>query len=275
MKIFITGKNGFVGKNLIEYYNNTKNIIKGYSHKKLLDGNFNKLHLHNELNNFEPDVIINCAALVKETDKKKLYNSNVAFLESLLDYIVLNKKIKFIQIGSTKEDNQPRDNYIVTKQISTALCIHYSYAYNINSVICKAPILYGKYDHDESFINLLIKSFKQNKPLVVKNDCNDFLHVLDFVEGIDKLVHYKTFDQGEVVYFIAGDTISNSNLIKKFSALTSNTKPPITKSIENYYDIENKNIIDKKAYIKYKWQPKINLNEGLKLLLNYYDKQTK
>lgn len=274
MKIFITGKNGFVGKNLIEYYNNTKNTIKGYSHKKLLDGNFDELHLHNELDNFQPDVIVNCAALVKETDKKKLYNSNVEFLQSLLDYIILNKEIKFIQIGSTKEDNQPTDNYIVTKQISSILCKHYSYAHNINSIICKAPVLYGKYDHNKSFINLLLKAFKQNEPLVVKNDYNDFLHVLDFVEGIDKLVHYKNFDKGEVVHFITGDVISNLDLVKEFMVLTNNTKPPITKSIENYYN--NKNIINtKEAYVKYKWQPKINLSDGIKLLLNSYDEQTK
>ena len=77
MKIFITGITGFIGQSLFEFYNNSNHHIKGY-----LRGE----NLINSLNEFNPDVIINCAG--------EIYNIWPEFINNKTpSYLNLRRKI--------------------------------------------------------------------------------------------------------------------------------------------------------------------------------------
>ena len=120
MRIFITGSNGFIGKNLVEYYSSHE--VYGYKR-----GN-----LTTELSDFSPNLIINCAAEIY--DPLSMYESNVTITKECLEWVAGNRQTAMIQIGSSseygplsyasseKDKINPVDMYQATKGMATLLC---------------------------------------------------------------------------------------------------------------------------------------------------------
>ena len=88
-KLLITGSDGFIGKNLVEFYSDKYSIITLTRNDNIKD----KLGLN-------PDIIINAAASIYDFDS--MFETNVILVNTILEYIRRTKN-KLIQIGSSAE----------------------------------------------------------------------------------------------------------------------------------------------------------------------------
>lgn len=206
MKIFITGTEGFIGKNIKEYL-----LKKKYS---LIYPTFNELDLRNSkkveeffFKNSDINYIINCAT-TEQIHKK--YNPRVIEYNLKIFFNLVKSKNKFtklINLGSGSEysrlnwKKKMRENYfgsfIPNDPHSFSKYIQSKYIEkNNNDHLYHLRLfgIFGKYeDYRYKFISNTIAKAINSIPIVINQNCiYDYLFIEDFVKILESFLKKKT-----------------------------------------------------------------------------------
>lgn len=122
MKILVTGASGFVGSKFIEYLlNNSNHEILGIGRKEIMTNDFIYIQqdltkpLKLEILNFNPDVIVHCAALSSPWGTKdEFYQNNIRATENIIELAKL-KKSRVVYISSSSVFYQNIDQLNITE----------------------------------------------------------------------------------------------------------------------------------------------------------------
>jgi len=224
MKIFITGSTGFIGQNLVEFYHDQE--VLAYTRD---------LDIRYQLEKFQPNLIINCAAEIYNPEN--MWYPNILITVACLDYVKCNSETSMVQIGSsseygpvsraTKETDviNPVDMYQATKGAATLLCQGYARTYKRNIKIARPYSVYGRYEKPHRLFPRLWRAFQNNVPMKLFHGYHDFIHVDDFVRGIDILYRTHTEDFGDIVNFGSGKQYSNLEVYNLFIEATGKNAP--------------------------------------------------
>lgn len=222
MKIFITGSTGFVGKNLVKFYEN--HIV--FEHTR-------HLNLTESLNYFQPEVIINCAAEIYQPEN--MWEPNVMWVHECLEYVKAHPTVKMVQIGSSaeygpmarpsneKDRINPVDMYQATKGASTLLCQGYARQYDLNICVARPYSVFGPGEQPHRLYPRLYKAFVKNEAMTLFQGFHDFIYIDDFVRGIDILVNQGK--KGDIVNFGSGTQISNFDVVDLFKTIVGHDAP--------------------------------------------------
>lgn len=140
LRILVTGASGFVGSKFIEYaLNNTGYVIMGIGRKKVIPTTYSYIQqdlcqpLSKEIEDFNPDVIVHCAALSSPWGTyEEFYKNNVEATKKIVDLaLVNNARLVYIssssvfyqdkdQLGITEET--PKPNFFVNDYALTKYC---------------------------------------------------------------------------------------------------------------------------------------------------------
>ena len=263
MKIFLTGKNGFLTKNIILQLNNDGHEIGSSSQGD---------DVINKLSEFRPDIIYHLA--VEGFNADKMVDSNILLTHKILEYCRYNPIKKLLVFGSSSEYGrkqtkitekdllEPETMYEGTKACATLLSRAYAFTYKIPIVVIRPMSIYGRYDKHHKFIPLLFS----NKLKYLNNANHDWTYIDDFVEATIRIMNYES-SEFDIVNIGLGVQRTNFEVVKIAEALM-NTK------IE--YTIANGKIDDSMNWVcdpthlrtKYGYECKTSLEEGLK---KYYD----
>lgn len=263
MKIFITGATGFIGGNLAKFYSQHE----VFAYTRAMD-------LTDELNNFHPDLIINCAAEIYKPDA--MWATNVELVKDCLDYQLTNS-CTVIHLGSSSEygsynratvETDPvavTDMYGTTKGISTMLCQSYAKQYNSDVVVVRPYSPYGPGERPHRLFPRLWRSFKSNEPMRLVNGVHDFCYIDDFVEAIDIIVNSNSRTPGEIINVSSGSQTTNHEVYRIFKQLTGQAG-----AVELVDDWVTPLVwcanIDK-AVNKFNWRPHYTIEQGIEKFL--------
>lgn len=224
MKIFITGSTGFVGRNLVEYYKNHE--VLAYTRD---------MEARYELEKFQPNLIINSAAEIYNPEN--MWYPNILITMACLDYVRCNPNAAMVQIGSSSEYGpvprasketdriNPVDMYQATKGAATLLCQGYARTYKRNIKIARPYSIYGRHERPHRLFPRLWRAFQKNEPMKLFHGYHDFIHIDDFVRGINILCQAHTEDYGDIVNFGSGKQYSNQEVYNLFTEVTGKTAP--------------------------------------------------
>jgi UDP-glucuronate 4-epimerase len=223
MKIFITGANGFIGKNFCEYYQN-ETVYPYY-----------RGDLAAELADFAPDVILNSAAEIYQSHL--MWDSNVLLTRQCLEYVRQNPKTAMIQIGSSSEYGsvdratceldpiRPSDMYQATKGISTLLCQGYAHTYQLDVVIIRPYSVYGKHEKPHRLFPRLWRAFMLQEPMTLYQGWHDFIYIVDFMNGVNRILGASNRRRGDIVNLGTGRQFSNFDVADAFEKVLGSTAP--------------------------------------------------
>jgi nucleoside-diphosphate-sugar epimerase len=241
MKIFITGATGFVGKNLVDYYNTLGYEVYGFHRNE---------HLNESLHKFQPDAIINCAAEIYNYEL--MFEPNILMVQTILEYAKsCDQRCRVVQVGSSSEygptdhataENtllKPVDFYQATKGAATLLCQGWARAHNLPVWIARPYSVYGPGEREHRLFPRLYRSFKHNEPMTLYQGHHDFIYIDDFVRGIDLMLQHWDLVPGEVVNFGSGHQISNFDLLDMWIRITGKSDAPVAKVAEMRKAFEN------------------------------------
>lgn len=213
--ILITGSDGFVGKNLINFYKTKYNILT-----------LNRKTNINEVLKLKPNFIINSAANIYE--ENGMFDSNVVLVNTLLNY-VKDTGSRMIQIGSSAEYGkkshasketdflEPRNMYEATKAAASMLCVGIAKQYNLPVAVARPYSVYGNYEKDYRLFPKLLNAFTKNVSMTLNQGYHDFIYIKDFVRGLDTLIHEDANKMsGDVVNFGSGIQTSNFEVLDEF-----------------------------------------------------------
>lgn len=168
----------------------------------------------------------------------------------------------------------PRSMYDEAKRFAEALIYNYRRLYNLDTAIVRIFNTFGpkmKYDDGRVVSNFVVQALK-GKPITIYGDGNQtrsFCYIDDMVEGIIKTTETKV--QGPInlgnpdEFTIADLAVLIKKLTGSRSKITHLKKPPD--------DPEQRQPDISKAKTELGWKPKIDLETGLKLTIEWFKQQ--
>lgn len=282
-RIALIGSSSFIAKNIAEKL--------GDSNKIAMFGRDHTPNIREHLQQFNPNIIINCAAEIYNEDL--MFDSNIILLHQILEYVkdkqlsIEATALKFIQIGSSSEYGNyytiplseemklsPSDMYQATKGAGTLLCQGYARRYNLPICVVRPFTVYGKHEKPHKFFPKLWRAFKLGEKIDVYNGFHDFVYIDDFVNAIEILIQ-KSFTIGDIINVGSGIQYSNYEIVDVFTNVTG-----IEANVELHYS--NLRKFDRKSWVcnrthaveRYGILCNTSIIEGVKLFLetaNYSD----
>lgn len=259
-------------------------FIKGdICNKELIENLFNK-------ENF--DIVVNFAAeshVDRSISNPEVFiNTNVLGTQILLDACKKYNVSRFHQVSTDEvygdlpldrldllfsENNNlnPSSPYSASKASADLIVKAYFKTFNLPITISRCSNNYGRFQHEEKLIPLMIKrALNEEKLPVYGNGLNvrDWLHVYDHCSAIDLIIH-----EGKVgeVYNVGGNNEkSNIEIVKEILDVLGKGEDLISyvkdrKGHDLRYAIDSS-----KLQKELNWKPKYSLDEGLKETINWY-----
>jgi len=299
MNYLITGANGFLGSNIVELLLQEGNSVLGISQRNnnlncILNPNFKFIqNIKNNYNDikdnildFNPDVVLHTAwsggNKYEDVNSLTQYTINFELGSSLLNILKqVNKKIKFIGFGSFSEygilkqkakeiqPDNPNTHYGASKSAFKIASKLFCKENNLEWSWVKPCFIYGQKDVSTRLIPRVIEAANNNTILRL-NSCDtiiDYLHVDDFAQAIFSIINAPNID-GEVFNICSGEEYTLKNVLYKIYELMNKDYTIIhDTSLDRKYASEYICGCNEKIIRKTNWLPKINLECGLKQII--------
>ena len=306
-KITICGATGFIGLNLIKRFSKKYHVFAIYNKRKPYKIT-NVSWIKADLTKYKDclkvtslsKIIIQAAATTSGSrdiiNSPFLHVTDNAIMNSyLLKASYLNKIEKFIFTSCTVmyhhsskslnendvDENRIYKNYYGvghTKLYIEKMCKFYSEISNIKFSIIRHSNIYGPYDKFSltkgHFIGSSIKKVFLNsneiKIFGLGKEKRDYLYIEDFLNFVDMLIK-KQKSSYEIFNCSYGKSFKIIDVLKKIIKF-SKTNKKIKKQEGKNIDV-NISVNSKKAKKLLNWSPKINIDDGLKKTIKWYQNE--
>jgi len=265
MKIFITGKNGFIAQYLIKRLYNDDHIIETSSKG---DDICLKLSI------FSPDIIIHLAAELYIEDK--MVESNILYTHKILEYCRKNPLKYLYIVGSSSEYGrkethiketdvlEPNTIYEGTKACSTLLSRVYSYTYNIPTTIIRPFSVYGAGEKPNKFLQIVFSK----KLKYINNANHDWIYIDDFIDAFILIMNYKESTLFNIINIGSGVQTTNKTMLHIAENIMNYKFEYIIQDTGKVYDslnwVSDSTLLNK----KYNFYPKYTIIDGM---TKYYE----
>ena len=299
--ILLTGGTGFIGSNLLENllnqnkkvillkrsFSNTWRINEFFENKKLILKDIDKISLKDIFSQYDIEGIFHLAAFSQRTHKThsvpEMIDSNIKFPTNLLEYSINSNCKYFINTGSffeyefsktpIHENSKVKafNLYGSTKIAFENILKYYCNNYDIKCSSLKLFTPYGPKDDINKIIPYLITNSIKKNNIIIKSPHKklDFIHVNDIINAyitvMNNIHKFNTYESYNI-----GTNISTS--IKEVFCiiegyLGKNENITLGNLEDDYVQCCNKKIKE-----ELNWNYKINLEEGIKLTIDFYKK---
>jgi len=291
-KIVITGSESFIGKTLISQLQTMDYDIIGFDSLKPNNSTyeFHQIDIRNpEIEKLMPqdtDVLIHLAALSRDPDCRdnalQCFDVNVmgtlnlvkaAKIKNVKQFIFASSEWVYDKFIGNEEKNEDADinisnhssEYALSKLVTESNLRQQHNNGFCNVTILRFGIIYGPRKSNWSSVESIASMVKNNTEVTVGSlkTGRRFVHVFDIVEGIILSIGKSGFN----IINLTGNTIITLNDIIKTTEKLFNKSITIVE--KNPQNISLRNPSNQKAKKLLKWNPKINLEDGLKSIKSF------
>jgi nucleoside-diphosphate-sugar epimerase len=262
MRVFVTGKNGFIAKHLIP-----RLISEGH----IVDSSSKNDNITDKLINFKPDIIFHLAAECYNTDI--MFESNLLLTIKILDYCKVYKVHKLIIFGSSSEYGrksrpitesdhlEPTNMYEATKGCASLMSRSYSMMYGIKTVIIRPMSVYGPHEKPNRFMALAFSG----KLKYINNAVHDWTYIDDFIDATICILHNENDLLFDIVNIGIGIQRTNKEVVEIIETIT-NQKMNVIEDDTYKKSYDSMTWVCDPSYLKtrYSFIAKITLEDGLR-----------
>jgi nucleoside-diphosphate-sugar epimerase len=310
MKYLVTGGYGFVGSHLAEQLvkdghqvtvldnlsngqlnnlNNIKKDITSYvsniedlqsaSIKERFDGIFHLATAPRSSSLKDPmtDIETNCKGMIAVLELAKEHKAKVVFTS--------NSGIYGSASGSNSIDenamNNPTTPYDANKLVSEYYCRIYHNIHRVRSTVVRFATVYGERQQVNEKLNwkplvaTFVKNVMNNEEVVINGDgqqTRDLIYVADAVQGVIKAMDSQADDAN--IFLISTNTETSVNqVLHHIQEITEvKVKTRFTEPLSG--DIRRMKYDYSKAKIKFGFEPKFSIHDGIKKLVEYSSRKS-
>lgn len=171
-----------------------------------------------------------------------------------------------------KQENdplQPTTHYSFSKFLGEECCRFYARTYNVNTLVIRTANVYGPKQDEIYIVPVIATHLLAGKQLTLtKQEVErSFIYIDDLVDGYIKLAQWPTLP-GEVFNIGPDKPTKMADLVKQIEKI-SHKKAKITYTGEDRpYEADKNRVNTDKIKTTLNWQPKIDLETGLKKYLD-------
>jgi len=284
----ITGLTGFIGKHLSDKLLAENHRVVALPRELLVD----PVSLSKYLLEVDPDYIFHLATYGNhstQTEEDEIFVSNIFKTYNLLRAADAVKYKKFINISTSSvygkeclapmaetDATNPDTFYATTKLISEQLVSYFGHAHDKNIINIRPFSVYGEGEADFRFIPTVIDSILTGKSFKLYSDpVHDWIYVRDFVEAVYLLAVSKDKIDGPI-NIGTGDQYTNREVVELLSNIGGKKANYETKEGGRGYDSTYWCADTSKLFeVTGGWQPKFDLEGGLRYTYAYYEQGSK
>ena len=224
MSIYLTGASGFVGKNLISYFNNKIEIKK---------------HVRDVEFCVSQDIVIHLAGKAHDlkniSNKEEYYEDNTELTKKIFDAFLISDSSVFIMlssvkavadnvVGSLSEDYEPnpKTHYGKSKLLAERYILSKSLPGNKRVYILRPCMIHGP--NNKGNLNLLYKLVSKRIPWILGafKNMRSYCSIDNLLFVINEFIHNNAIPSG--VYNVADDEHLSTNEIISLMAKSNNKK---------------------------------------------------
>lgn len=286
MQILITGANGTIGSDLVNFFSKKHKIFAIYRNKNFVVRNLQNKNIkwikHNLKKNFiskiKPDLVIHCAILHKFSKKNDNFNKqNKIILKNIVKFCIKKKIKKFINLSSIlvygqiknkdlteKHSYNQQDDYGNSKFFAEKFLNKQTF--KVINLRLPGVVSYYNSDFRRPWINKIYNKILKNKKVLTYNFTNGFYNFIDTIEifkFISAQINKNNFQKGTINFSSTG-ALKIYFILKKFKKILNSRTKINNKSINNINFVISSN----KCIKKYNFKPlraRSLLNRFLKL----------
>lgn len=276
-RIFLTGRRGFIGRNLLEFLE-TKYEVLAPSHQELelLD----REAVTNYLSNNKIDVVIHCAGIPchrKIKDQKDIAYRNIRMFFNIVRNTNYFSKMIFLgsgaeydlryDISKVKEDDF--DNHIPADELGFSKYVCSKYIEKTDNIINLRPFgIFGKYeDYQIRFISNAICKAIYDLPITIKqNRFFSYLYIDDLCSIVEYFINYEA--RYKIYNVVPNETVDLLSIAKKVKELSKKNLEIIvhTPGLGKEYTADNSCLLSEIGDFSF-----IPLEEAVKKLYKWYE----
>jgi nucleoside-diphosphate-sugar epimerase len=282
VRIAITGSSGFIGTHLVKKLREQENDILEIDIKNGIDITNNEdirkidkfdcvIHLAAKI--FVPDSFlypelffrVNYLGTLNILEMCRIYNARMIYASS---YVYGNPN--YLPIDE-KHSLQAHNPYAQTKIIGEELCKSYNRDFKIPCSILRPFNIYGPGMNDNLLIPVIIGQAK-NKKVQIKDSRpkRDFVYIDDLIDAYVLALQYNSEDI-EFFNIAGGISYSVSDIFEMIK-----NKLRVNIEMEDMKEIRQNEILEivgdiNRAREILGWEPKINIENGISRMINYYN----
>ena len=265
MKIFITGKNGFIAQHLIKYLLNDGHIVETSSKED---------DITLKLTGFSPDMIFHIAAELY--DNNKMVESNILLTHKILEYCRNHPLQRLFLLGSSSEYGrkkqpmkesdtlEPDTLYEGTKACATLLGRVYSYTYKIPVSVIRPFSVYGPGEKSNKFLQIVFSK----KLKYINNANHDWIYINDFINALVTIMKYKENNLFNIINIGSGIQYTNKTIVEIAEKVMDVNLVYALQDTGKIYDSLNWVADTTLLNQKYGFYPKYTIEDGIK---QYYE----
>ena len=175
-----------------------------------------------------------------------------------------------------KTPYDPKSPYAASKAASDHLVRAYIHTFGIQATISNCSNNYGPYMFPEKMMPLFIANLMENKKVPVYGDgmqVRDWIFVTDHARGVDAILQHGTIGE---TYCLGGNSeVPNIVIVKKLLELMGKDEFFI-EYVKDRPGHDRRYAIDFcKAKEELNWEPIVGLDEGLKIMVDWYKENQK
>jgi len=303
--VLVTGGTGFIGSNLVRrlikedikvYVLVRPNSTFGTERLEYINGITYIKSTPKELKNYKDlprfDVCFNLAAYgvkYEQQDIDEMVEGNINFLIDIIDFVHENKTNLLIHTGSCfeygtnegeklLEDSKldPQSLYASTKVSGTLIGNTYAKSRNVNMVTVRPFGVYGPGEAKYRLLPQLIDAAINKKELAMTqgDQIRDYLYIDDLIDAYIKLAYSKCIEFYGIYNICSSQPISIKGFVEIFCNVYSCERNLFKFGEIPYRDNEVMHFVGDNFKItnQIEWEPKINIEEGIRLNINFYKK---
>ena len=291
LKIAIDGASGFVGANLVRYFEKKQRVfaltrsqnnwrLEGSEAETIVFDLANRDGVFKTIKRINPDVFIHCAVFGGyhfETDQRKIIETNVIGTLNAID--ACSQVPLFINTGSSSEygirnepmketdDISPNTQYALTKAAMTKFLHDRTPDSKPKAITLRLFSAYGYYEERHRFIPYIVYSAIKGQKAKIwgRNNVRDFIFIEDVARAYELAVQkHERLDNGEVLNVGSGQQHTLAETAKKLGVAVEWITEGRKEEPKRMWQADIKRINEKLG-----WMPKNSLREGLKKTKNW------
>ena len=280
----ITGSSGFIGQHLIKALKKKGVKVIGFSRKKgqLVTNyrHFAKLP--------SVDVVFHLGAVSGYKDSNEntyqAYEVNVAGTINVLEYCRrVGAKLIFpstyvydqpyTDYKKESDPEKPQTHYAYSKYLGEKSCQFYSRVHEVNTLVLRTSNVYGRGQDTKYIVPVIATHLINGKPLTLTKPGieRSYIYVSDVVDAYIKLAQAKT-KPGDVYNVAYPKPTHLADLVKLMEKITGIRGKITYSGVARPHDVDKNRYNIDKIKKKINWQPKVDLESGLK---EYFQSLTK
>ena len=308
--VFVTGASGFVGANLAaelvsqqanviclrrdEARPNSLDLLDLGDKVTIVNGAVEDLEIvARALNEYEVDAVFHLAAqaLVGAANRSPLstFESNIRGTYILLEACRTSETVRRVVVASSDKAYGSQEKlpytedlnlnglfpYDVSKACTDLLAQSFSHTFGLPVAITRSANIYGPADTNMSRIipGTILSLMKGERPIIRSDGTpvRDFVYTSDIVDAYLTMAENIENVRGEAFNFGSGEPVSMLELVQRITRLMGMDLEPdimLTKKIER--EIDAQYLDSRKARERLDWEPRVDLDDGLKLTIDWY-----